>query len=229
LSPETTSRLPGTEEPERWNGTLALMGFEHGDVILRREVWRGKPHLVHPVRVVEDTGDHLIVYLAAGTPLISPEGSWPWSETHPWAGQGVWKGHGVLQLLSAVVPFSVWVFWEGPDRRLDAWYINLQEPFRRVDGGIDTQDLELDFVLEPDGSWHRKDDDLLDAWVEKGRWTTQQVVEIREIGAQVERALRAGHSWWDKGWAAWEPPEAWDHPGHRGDDRAEVARPDTVA
>jgi Protein of unknown function (DUF402) len=80
----------------------------------------------------------------------------------------------VLQLLSAVDPFS-WIFWDGPDRRLDAWYINLQEPFRRVDGGIDTQDLELDFVVKPDGSWHRKDDDLLDAWVQKGRWTTEQV------------------------------------------------------
>jgi hypothetical protein len=77
-------------------------------------------------------------------------------------------GHGVLQLLSAIDPFSAWIFWDGPDRRLDAWYINLQEPFRRVDGGIDTQDLELDFVVKPDGSWHRKDDDLLDAWVQKG-------------------------------------------------------------
>jgi hypothetical protein len=33
--------------------------------------------------------------------------------------------------------------------------------------GIETQDLELDFVVAPDGSWQKKDDELLDASVEK--------------------------------------------------------------
>jgi hypothetical protein len=208
---------------EALSSTLAGVSFERGDVILRREVWHGTPHLVHTVRVVEDTGGLLVVYLAPGTPLISPEGSWPWLDSHPWAAQGVWQGHGVLQLLSAVDPFSAWIFWDGPDRRLDAWYINLQEPFRRVDGGIDTQDLELDFVVKPDGSWHRKDDDLLDAWVQKRRWTTEQVTEIRQIGARVERDLRAGRRLWDEAWVRWEPPAGWDEPSPTTTDRSHRA------
>jgi hypothetical protein len=112
---------------------------------------------------------------------------------------------------------------DGPDRRLDAWYINLQEPFRRVDGGIDTQDLELDLVVKPDGSWHRKDDDLLDAWVQKGRWTTEQVTEIRQIGARVERDLRAGRRSWDEASARWEPPAGWDEPSSTTTDRSHRA------
>jgi hypothetical protein len=164
---------------------------------MRREVGRGTPHLIYPVHVVEDAGDRLTVFLASGTPLSSPEGSWPWSEEgHPWAARGRWEGHGVLQMLSAVEPFSTWVFWEGEERSLDCWYINLQELFRRTPDGIDSQDLELDFVVAPDGSWHKKDDDLLDVWMDKGRWTADEVARIREIGARVDTRLRARKPWW---------------------------------
>jgi NAD(P)H-flavin reductase len=48
---------------------------------------------------------------------------------------------------------AVWVFWEGASRDLAGWYVNIQEPFRRTSIGFDTQDLELDIVIEPDGSW----------------------------------------------------------------------------
>jgi Protein of unknown function (DUF402) len=179
---------------------------------MRREVVRGSPHLIYPVRVVEDAGDRLTVFLASGTPISSPRGSWPWSdEGHPWAARGRWEGHGVLQMLSAVEPFSTWVFWEGEERSLDCWYINLQEPFRRTRDGIDSQDLELDFVVAPDGSWWKKDDDLLDVWVKNGRWSADQVAGIREVGARVETELRAGQRWWDERWASWEPRHTGSH------------------
>jgi hypothetical protein len=42
--------------------------------------------------------------------------------------------------------------WEGAARAFGAWYVNLQEPFRRSRLGFDTQDLELDVVVSPDGS-----------------------------------------------------------------------------
>jgi len=45
---------------------------------------------------------------------------------------------------------------------------------------------------------------------EKGRWSADQVAGIREIGARVETALRAGHRWWDERWASWEPPSQWE-------------------
>ena len=187
------------------------MSLREGDVVMRREVVSGTPHLIYAVRVVEDAGDRLTVFLASGTPISSPRGSWPWSdEGHPWAARGRWEGHGVLQTLSALEPFSTWVFWDGEERSLDCWYINLQEPFRRTLDGIDSQDLELDFVVAPDGSWQKKDDDLLDVWVVKGRWSADQVAGIREIGARVETELRAGHRWWDERWASWEPPSHWE-------------------
>jgi hypothetical protein len=98
---------------------VAAVSLREGDVVMRREVVRGAPHLIYPVRVVEDAGDRLTVFLASGTPISSAKGSWPWSdEGHPWAARGRWQGHGVLQMLSAVEPFSTWVFWKGEERSL---------------------------------------------------------------------------------------------------------------
>ena len=171
--------------------TLPPVSYQRGDVVTRREVYRGTPHLIDPVRVVEDAGDRLTVFLASGTPLSSPVGSWPWSEEgHPWAGRGRWEGHGVLQILSAVEPFSTWVFWDGEKRDLDAWYINLQEPFMRTPEGIDSQDLELDFVVAPDGSWHKKDDDLLDVWIEKADGPSTRLL----VSGRSERGWRRSYA-----------------------------------
>jgi hypothetical protein len=54
---------------------VTAVNFLHGDVVMKRDVARGTPHLIYPVRVVEDAGDRLTVFLASGTPLVSPEGA----------------------------------------------------------------------------------------------------------------------------------------------------------
>ena len=75
--------------------------------------------------------------------------------------------------------YAVWVFWKGPDREFDCWYVNLQEPFRRTDVGYDTQDLELDIVVSFDGSWVLKDDEVLELRVREGRLSEEQVGAVR--------------------------------------------------
>ena len=107
---------------------------------------------------------------------------------------------------------AVWVFWEGPERELGAWYLNIQEPFRRSSIGFDTQDLELDIVVSPDGSWRWKDDEELEGWIERGRWTAEEVEAIRAEGARVTAELEAGRRWWSDEWAAWEPDPSWPTP-----------------
>jgi hypothetical protein len=90
--------------------------------------------------------------------------------------------------------------------------VNLQEPFRRTRRGFDTQDLELDIVVELDGAWRYKDDEALDAWIERGRWTEAEVAAIRREGAAIAAELDAGRRWWSDDWAVWEPDPAWRVP-----------------
>ena len=185
------------------------MPFGPGDPIVRREVWRGEPYGAWGGIVVQDD-DLLALYMPEGSPLEFEEDFF--GAPHPWSGRDAWKGHGVLQLQQPGALHALWVFWDGPDRDLAAWYVNIQEPFRRTPIGFDTQDLELDIVIQPDGTWTLKDDERLEPWVERGRYTKAAVVEIRAEGARVIAELEAGRRWWSDDWAAWQPDPAWPVP-----------------
>jgi hypothetical protein len=188
------------------------MRWSYGDAIVRREVLNdGRPWLAHVVYVVEDSDDHLVTFTPSGAPFAFLDGHFP-TETgrHPWHGQrDRWQGHGSLHIQRPGDEHAVWCFWSGPDRVLSTWYINLQEAFRRTPIGMDTQDLELDIVVSPDGSWQVKDADVMDQRVEEGRYTAEQVKRIFAVGDELVGRLHDGVWWWDEKWAAWEPDPQW--------------------
>lgn len=98
-----------------------------------------------------------------------------------------------------------WVFWSRPNREFDCWYINLQQPFRRTTTGYDTLDMELDIVVPADLSWRLKDDEVLEQRVREGRYTRDQVAEVRAEAKRVTDELDAGRKWWSDDWARWCP------------------------
>lgn len=178
---------------------------------MRRDVWHGRPVVAWGGIVVSDSDKLLVLYMPEGSPLGFP----PWDFfgcPHPWSHKNSWTGHGVLQLQRPGEMHAVWVFWDGPERKLAAWYVNIQEPFRRSSIGFDTQDLELDIVIEPGGDWSWKDDEQLEAWIERGRWTRDEVDAIRAEGDRVATELDAGRRWWSESWASWEPDPSWTTP-----------------
>ena len=179
-----------------------------GEPIVRRDVWHGQPVFGWGGIVVSDTDDLLALYMPEGSRLAFPLKDF-FGAPHPWSGKDRWHGHGVLQLQRPGEMHAVWVFWEGPERALGAWYVNIQEPFRRSSIGFDTQDLELDIVIAPGGAWRVKDDEHLKAWIERGRWTRDEVAAIRAEGDRIIAELEAGRRWWSDDWAAWEPDPAW--------------------
>jgi hypothetical protein len=141
-----------------------------------------------------------------GQPFTFFDGDWPTEDgLHPWAGRACWTGHGALTLQRPGDAYAVWAFWTGPERDFSAWYVNFQEPFRRTERGFDTQDLELDLIVYPDGSWELKDDELLDVRVRQGRFTEDQARATRAEADRVIADLAAGRRWWDDAWAQWRP------------------------
>jgi hypothetical protein len=183
------------------------VSWKQGEPILRRDVWRGEPKVGWAGRAVVDTHALLVVYMPEGSPLaFAPDF---FGAPHPWSTRDRWTGHGVLQLLRPDDMYSVWVFWDGPEREFRGWYVNFQEPFRRTRRGFDTQDLELDIVISPDGSWRLKDDEQLERWVARGRWTTAEVAAVRAEGARIVADLDRGRRWWSEDWAAWTPDSSW--------------------
>jgi hypothetical protein len=181
-----------------------------GEVIVRREVWRGEPKVAWGGIVVEDAPSFLALYMPEGSPLAFADDFF--GGPHPWSNRDRWEGHGVLHLQRPGDVHAVWVFWHGPEREFQGWYVNLQEPFRRTRLGFDTQDLELDLLVGLDGSWRYKDEEKLVGWIERGRWTVEEVATIRREGERIAGELASGRRWWSDDWAEWRPNPDWRAP-----------------
>jgi hypothetical protein len=178
--------------------------WSEGDVVVRREVLDdGRCWLEVPVVVVRDEPGLLATYLPEGAPFTFPDHP----VVHPWRRQGrtAWGGNGVLMLHRPGNAHAIWHFWEGPERRFAGWYVNFQEPFRRTPGGFDTQDLELDLLVFPDGRREWKDEAKFAAGVRDGWYTQEQEQAVRGEAARLVAELDAGRRWWDPAWASWAP------------------------
>jgi Protein of unknown function (DUF402) len=180
------------------------------DVVVRREVWRGRPWLANPLYVVEDSGELLVLYQPEGSPWGFGAGDdWPTaSGRHPYDGRTGWVGEGPLGLHRPGEPFAVWAYWGRPDRAFLGWYVNIQVPFRRTSIGIDSLDLELDLLVTPQLEVVVKDEDHVDQSAALGRFSADDAAAIHALGAEVKRRIETAGAWWDESWSTWTPPPA---------------------
>jgi hypothetical protein len=220
--------------PGRWAlavRRLADVRWSPGEVIVRREVWQGRVWLAHPLYVVEDTDDALVLYQAEGAPWGFGAGDdWPTATgRHPYDGLSRWMGEGRLGVHRSDDPYAVWALWGRPGRSFGGWYVNIQVPYRRTEIGIDSLDLELDLVVSPTYEVAVKDEDHVAASAARGRFSADDAVAIHAVGARVKAEIEAGDRWWDERWSQWTPPpellvppvltDGWqDVPAERGTD-----------
>jgi hypothetical protein len=187
-------------------------------VVVRREVWRGRPWAAIPVIVVRDEPELLATYIAEGAPLGFATGDGFPGGDHPWSGKRAWRGPGTLMLQRPDDAHAVFVFWRGAERDFAGWYVNFQAPSRRWADGFDTLDHELDlWVPAGGGGWAWKDRERLEERVADGRFTPAEAAAIHAEGERVAAALDAGRRWWNDAWADWAPDPAWPVPVLRAD------------
>ena len=185
-----------------------------GDVVVRREVWQGRPWLANTLYVVEDTADALVLYQPEGSPFGFGAGDdWPTATgRHPYHGRTGWVGEGPLGVHRPTDPYAVWAYWGRPGRFFVGWYVNIQVPLRRTEIGIDSLDLELDLLVTPTYEVHVKDEEHVAASAALGRFSDGTATAIHAVGARVKAEIEAGDRWWDEGWSAWVPPADLLHP-----------------
>ena len=184
------------------------MSWGPGDVIVRREVWQGRPWLANPLYVVEDTDDHLVLYQPEGSPWGFGDGEhWPTiTGRHPYDGRIAWEGEGPLGVHRPGDHFAVWAYWGAPGRTFWGWYVNIQAPYRRTEIGIDSLDLELDLLVTPDREVFLKDEEHVESSAELGRFSGETARAIHATGARLKAGIESGELRWDEEWATWEPP-----------------------
>ncbi|CAN5126355.1 hypothetical protein BH09ACT12_BH09ACT12_23460 [soil metagenome] len=190
------------------------MAFAAGATITKREVWGDRAWLACPVRVDSDDGDApggvLAVVLEDGAPFTFDD----LEPVHPWAAHDAWRGPTVLQLRRPGDWYSVWKFFgpasEGHPFRF--WYLNIERPVVRTpDGrGIDTDDLELDLVVDPDGTRHWKDVEYLTARLAEARFDVPTLLRVLDTAATLTDLLDRDDRWW-AAWDDWAPGGEFHH------------------
>ena len=196
---------------------------EPGTVCMLRYRRLGPVTNALPVRVVEDGPELTMLYLAAGTPIKTramPDGT-PVPRDLPYVerqklpvvvGDRVWTTNNVLILHRPGEAHDVRLFWNGESGEFRGWYVNLQDPLRRVGVGFDTADHVLDIFVEPDGRWRWKDEDELTTAVEIGRFSAREAEEIRAEGEQAICDIEARAWPFTAGYESWRPDPAWEIP-----------------
>ncbi|MET8506090.1 DUF402 domain-containing protein [Streptomyces sp. NPDC004787] len=195
-----------------------------GDQILwrYRDNGTGDVHICRPVTVVEDTPELLAVWMAPGTECVKPvlaDGTTPVHEeplatryTAPrTTARAHWHGAGVLKLARPADPWSVWLFWER-GWRFRSWYVNLEEPRTRWDGGVDSEDHFLDISVYPDRSWLWRDEDEFAQAQRAGLMDAAQAARVRAAGRAAVELISAWGPPFSAGWEDWRPDPAWPVP-----------------
>ena len=189
-----------------------------GETAVLRYITRdGRPGMSWPFTVVAD-GDDLVA-------LFIPKGAIYRQFMPRPAAQLRERGHvlelretewprDVLRLMYPGAHHSIWVFWEheAGERRHSAYYVNMEEPFRRTAIGFDTNDHTLDIVVRPDLSWRWKDEDELAERVRLGVFSAEFAAEVRAEGERIIERIEAGESPFGDGWGEWAPDPSWEMP-----------------
>lgn len=195
-----------------------------GRTIVVHEVWNERVWAARPMRVVEDEGSSLALWFPRGT-------GWKAPTTPParrreedrgvrlatclvlddWVFRDVAWDADTLVLVREGERHAVWVSWL-PNGEHWGWYVNLQAPYRRTRCGIETMDLVLDVIVDPDGSWRLKDEDELETFVEHGVFEPALADRIRADALAVVGRAERNEPPFDEPWPQWRPDPAWTLP-----------------
>jgi Protein of unknown function (DUF402) len=200
--------------------------FAPGQLILHRNVRRGRIGWARPARVVLDDERGLLLWLARGSIVANEVASdgrgmrgMPFTE---WIGLpyrmlvGTWQGPGVLKFLPADGAHSVWWFRDDAGA-FSGWYVNLEEPGVRWDdgavAGVDIVDQDLDLVVRPDHCWEWKDEaEFVERLAFPEHYWVADESAVRSEGERVAKLIEAGEFPFDGTWCDFAPDPAWPVP-----------------
>jgi len=203
--------------------------WKSGDVIVWRGIYRNKVWHAQTVIVVKDTPEEIAMALLPGAECVAPEGyldgkagdkrRWNFKEKD-WEKQNyLWRTNRLLLLLEPREYYSTIYFWNNESNEFLCYYINFQLPFQRSHCGVDTLDLDLDLIINPDFSYEWKDEDDYQKAIDNGviipEWTREIDVAKTEVLAKLEKRQYpydgSWLNWWpDPDWLPPKLPENWD-------------------
>lgn len=190
-----------------------MIRFAPGQTLITREIWRGEVWAVRPMLCLGDD-DVLRLWFPHGTRWLHPVlrgGDRVRVPIEAWdLHEASWRLNDNLILVRDGEAHAVHLFFDSNGAQV-GWYVNLQEPFRRTQIGIDYMDHALDLISPVDATcaeW--KDED--DFAVYSSLIEPAEAAAVRAEGEIMLARMRAGAWPFDGSFDSWRPDPAWPVP-----------------
>lgn len=194
----------------------AATSWRPGETIVIRDVRQSGPHqgiVTHASAaiVVEDRPTRLVLFEPLGADMRTSHIDWATGARdgpHPQTRHTTDR----LTISTPGASHAVSLMFHGGGGPFICWYVDLQEPFRRVPGGVVTCDQALDILIGPDRQWRWKDEDHLARMVELGWITEARARALYREGETVIEVATKGAPPFDDRWTGWRPDPTWAVP-----------------
>lgn len=193
--------------------------FTPGAGIVVRNVIFGKPFDAFPNTVVADDGYELVTAMLPGAEgaamalwidsirnknAASREQMMPALANRDWKlGPWTWRRTKVLSVLYPDRYYGVKPMWQ--DETFLGWYVDFQAPYGRTAIGVDTSDLHIDLVVEPDFSHRWKDEDEYTHARRLGLITDRCHSRLDDARSEVLSLVENRQGPFADGWEKWQP------------------------
>ena len=189
--------------------------WEPNDVIALRDFYRKRLWHALSTIVVKDSSEETVLVLLPGAECIAVEGylegkarskrRWDFKNSDWNLAKFIWHTNRILVIAEPKKYYSVSLSWNNNDSNFLYYYVNFQLPIQRSPVGLDTLDLDLDLIVNPDHSIEWKDEDEYQKAIEAGivlsRWAEEVEIAKVEVLGRIEKRKYP----FDRSWLDWKP------------------------
>ena len=202
--------------------------WQPGDHVAYRGIVNSRVRIARPVTVVEDRPERTILLLVPGAQCKFPSdllarkydnsaaeipSRWQVQASGQWAMiDWVWQAQRFLIFMEPGAYYTTNLLWCDETDEFRAWYVNFEQPFRRTPIGFDSLDLELDLVIQADGTQRWKDEAEYHEGIQQGGISAEEVRQIDAAKPIVLERIARKEEPFDTRWLNWMPSYEWAIP-----------------
>jgi predicted RNA-binding protein associated with RNAse of E/G family len=196
--------------------------WKPGDVVSWRGIRNNRVWHVQPTIVVKDTSKEIVLTLLPGTECMAektyPHGKrkskrwWDFKNNDWKLAKYTWHTNRFLLIFESQKYYSTILFWNQDNHEFLCYYINFQIPFQRRYDNVDTLDLELDLIVNPDFSMQWKDEEEYQMAIDHGFVSAEWVKEIENAKPEILERIEKRQYPFDGSWLNWKPNPNWSPP-----------------
>lgn len=193
-----------------------------GDIVSWRGIRNNCVWHVQPTLVVKDTPGELVLTLLPGTECMAEETYplgkknarrwWDFEENDWKLAKYIWHTNRLLLILEPGKCYSTILFWNHETNEFLCYYINFQIPFQRRYDNVDTLDLELDLIINPDGRTKWKDEEDYLLAIDRGLISSKWMNGIEDTKQEIFERIEEQKYPFDGSWLNWRPDPSWEAP-----------------